>query len=109
MEPIRITAEMTAGEMADAIFYKFEINQSCLIKGFVMDGEQLFPKGDVVLEMLERIDSKQNMMENGQASGMRRKRKKLPDSIGGYVAHKIFRFKKETIDREYRVTIWRVQ
>lgn len=109
MQTVRVTAEMTAAEIAQTIFFNFDLNQSCLIKGFVMDGEELIPKGDVVLEMMERLDSKQYEIKNHGGKGMRRVRKKLPDSIGGFVAQKIFRFKKETIDREYRVTVWRVQ
>jgi hypothetical protein len=107
MDDVRITADDTCEDIARKIFYKFDTGQSCMVKGFVTDREELIPKGDIVLDILRKIDSKENMWKEGNRK--RRKRKVLSDSIGGYVAQKIFRFKKETVDREYKVTIWRVQ
>ncbi len=108
MEPVRIKDTDTYVEMAQKIFMYFELNQSCAIRGFIVEGDCSTPRGDMVLDVLERLDSSQNTYkEPGRKN--RRKRKVLPESIGGWVAQKIFRYKKETTEGEYKVTIWRVQ
>lgn len=106
---------------AKKIYYEFELNQSCTVIGWMSDdpeiegGEGLYQrvqkvvaKADEVLKELERIDNLENVRPCG-AKKMTRKRKKLPNTIGGYVAHKIFKYNRVLSDGHVRVTIWRIQ
>jgi hypothetical protein len=104
----RIYAEDSVKETAKKIFYHFVLNQSCLVKGFVVGSDDLEEKGKLVLDELRRLDELENHIPN-RSGKMRRRRNVLQNSIGGYVAQKIFRYKKETINSEVRYTIWRVQ
>ena len=96
--------------MANTIFNEFEVNQSCLIKGMEIDQVNMTvtPKGEMVVNELIQMDI--NKYTRASKDGRpRRKRKLLPDSIGGFVAQPIFRYKRETRDGEIVYTIWRVQ
>ncbi len=102
----RIYNTDTVYVMANTIFNEFEIGQSCAIRGFVQMGiEDLELKGKIVCDELRRLDAAQNVIITGSKKNMR-KRKFYADSIGGYIAHKIFRFKLTDTDK---YTIWRVQ
>lgn len=91
----------------------FIVDQSCSIYGIVLIGDEPFAKGELVVRELERLDMKQNVIV--QANGKKaRKRKKIEGSIGGYIAHKIFRFKEHRIvnpekGNTVKYNIWRVQ
>lgn len=96
-------------EIAMKIFDDFDINQSCCIRGFVLDGEELIPKGNLVLENLRLIDERENTSKRTH-DGRRRRIHKMPkDTIGGYLAHKIFKHKTETREDGIVVSIWRIQ
>lgn len=96
-------------ETARKIFYKFELNQSCTILGWVDDEVQ--PKGELVLDEIKRLDKAENFVGRASGGKMIRKRKIEPDSIGDYVAGKIFKWKKVVITdtSELKYTIWRKQ
>lgn len=108
MVATRIFADDSIKEAASKIYNDFLINQSCTICGFERIEEfRLEEKGLLVCNELRRLDSVDNLRPMGKK--MTRRRKILPDSIGGYVAHKIFKFKRVIVESEVRYTIWRVQ
>ena len=95
--------------IAEKIFYGFVINQAYSVVGYEKDkDDNVEAKGDVVLRILTEIDSKQSMNKH-TGERLIRKRKKLPNSIGGYVRQKIFRYKHESFGGKPYVTIWRYQ
>jgi hypothetical protein len=91
-------------EMAEKIYYHFEVNQSCTIKGFVFDEGEPIPKGKLVLDHINNLDKTEHYDKRS-----RRKRVKLPNSIGDYVAGKIFKWDERIQDRKIIYLIWRVQ
>lgn len=95
--------------IAKHIYEIFEVGNSCTVKGFMIDGEDVISKGELVLTELTLRDRLENTNTPIGDKRPRRKRVQLENSIGGYVAQKIFKYEKRTIDKEYRVTIWRVQ
>lgn len=107
VEPTRIFAEDDWRETALKIWNNFEVNQSCKVTGFENDGLTLVPKGEMVINELTRIDLYTNTTTDGR--GRRRMVRPKGKSIGGYIAHKIFRWEKKIIDSEMVFTIWRYQ
>ena len=103
----RVFHEDSVKETARKIYHEFEVNQSCTVIGLEFDGEKVICKGEEVCKELRRLDTLENVRPMGKK--MTRRRKSLPNSIGGYVAHKIFRYDKVTVDSDIRYTIWRVQ
>lgn len=100
-------------QISKKIFELFEVNQSCSIYGYEIIGNEVYPKGELVVKELIRLDREENVCVSSLGKNSRR-RKILPDSIGGYVAHKIFRFKKFNINdeqtgKQIKYVIWRVQ
>lgn len=95
-------------EMAEKIYKYFEVNQSCAINGWVVGEEDLWEKGFMVCEKLREFDRLENIKipKSGRPS---RRRRVIPDSIGGYLAHKIFKFKRVVNDNKPKWTIWRLQ
>ena len=91
-------------DIAYTIFHEFKIEQSCGIVGWITVRDEVKPLGELVVEELRKLDSIHNTSD-----GKRRHRKVLPDSIGGFVAQKIFKFKKVKDNNHYKYTIWRVQ
>lgn len=98
--------------IATAIF-NFEPFQSCSIFGMWVDpsnGEAI-PKGMYVVKLLKEM-YKEKYYEKGIRS-----RVHYANSVGGYVAHPIWKYKLSTIDAEpekdlnenRKVNIWRVQ
>lgn len=107
---VRILPEDNYVDVAQKIFNHFKLNQSCIVFGFVKDEEkkQLYDKGNMVLELLREYDAKHNTTNNGDGR-IRRKRKIIPNSIGGYVAQKIFCYEQVVHDGIPKTRIWRVQ
>lgn len=111
---VRVYAEDTPLEMAEKIYHGFEVNNSCSILGYVLVGDDTndfnpVPKGKVVCDELRQLDRIDNYER-----GNRRKRLILPNTIGGYVAQKIFKYHHEMITMEdgkenVKYTIWRIQ
>lgn len=97
--------------IVNKIFEDFEIGQSVSISGFVIHGreQKVRPKGEVVLEELRILDESINAEKSRRDGRIRRKRKIEPDSIGGYVAQKIWKYKLVYINEIPRYTIWRFQ
>lgn len=91
--------------LAQQIFYDYVINQSVTIKGF----ENEVPVGELVCKELERLDVEVNCQSAGEGRPPRRKRYKPPNTIGGFVEHKIFKWKQEIRDKKMVYTIWRIQ
>lgn len=98
-----ITKEMTVREIAKIIFENFEINQSCKVEGTVIVEGRLYEKGKAVLNDLDVLDQTNNTY-NGK-----RKRVRPKESVGGDLAHKIFRYARRIVNDEIRYTIWRMQ
>ena len=110
---IQIYDTDTWKECADKIWSdSFEVNNSCSIYGIILLKGEPFAKGELVVNELRRLDKEENVMVGASGKNSRR-RKVLPDSIGGYVAHKIFRFKELHTERNgvktRKYNIWRVQ
>lgn len=96
----------TVTDTASKIYNEFEINQSCKIVGFVKDGKgELRTRGEMVLEELERLDMEENTYKS-DGKPIRRKRVKPDNSIGDFVAQKMFIWK--AVDT-HKFTIWRRQ
>lgn len=96
--------------IALAIFHEFDNLQSCTITGFVqLDNGRLERKGDTVLRELEMLDSKHNYQPEKIDKRPRRKRYKPPNTIGGYVAQKIWKYRHEVVGNEPKTHIWRIQ
>lgn len=104
---IRVYDNETVQEIAYKIYQSFEIFQSCKVTGFIQDGRRMEAKGELVLKEIDRLDRLDNVRKMGEK--MTRKRKKPPNTVGGYVAHKIFQWEKNIVDNEVRYTIWRIQ
>ena len=104
---VRILATDTIKEIASKIYYGFELHQSCGIDGFEMADGDLVTKGSLVVRELTLLD----LADNTEATGkkIRRKRVMMPNSIGGFVAQKIFRYEEREHLGTIRVTIWRIQ
>lgn len=97
-------------QLALSIFHDWEINQSVTIKGFVQTGEdEPVPAGQLICEYLEKFDKEANTFAPSGDKKIRRKRYKPPNTIGGYVAHKMFKWKQEIRDHKMVYTIWRIQ
>lgn len=94
---------------ADKIYREFTVGQSCCIGGidYLESERRTESRGEMVVKELERLDKLENLRPMGKK--MTRKRKKIPNSIGGYVAHKIFRYSHKFVDSDMKYTIWRVQ
>lgn len=92
--------------MAEKIYYHFEVNQSCTIKGFIIDEGEPIPKGKMVLEQINNLDRFENYDKSYRP---RRKRVKPPNSIGDFVAGKIFKWEERIHDRKIIYLIWRMQ
>lgn len=108
MSAARIYEYESFEEMAKKIFFHFEINQSCTVSGYEeIEGGRLVAKGEQVIAELERLDNKHNMTTEGKV--MRRKRAKPIHSIGGYVAHKIWKYRQRIVDSQVKYDIWRIQ
>lgn len=100
-----LTKEHSVKESAGIIFEHFIIGQSCTITGYIEREDGFWSKGELVIEELKRLDLLNNCNQDTKGK-FRRKRKILPDTIGGYVAQKIFKFK---ITELTKYTIWRIQ
>jgi hypothetical protein len=100
----RIYKEDSAYETAVKIFEDMELHASCCISGFLKDGDEIISKGEEVLRQLEKLDTTTNVTTGG-----RRKRKKIDNTIGDYVAQKTWRWDKKIVDNQVRITIWRIQ
>ncbi len=105
---VKIEKKDTPLKIATIIYNHFEIFQSCTIIGYIMWKDEPALKGDIVLEFLKEIDAKQRLNNAGGLT-LRRKRTVLPNTIGGYVAYRLFKFKHEEIEGKPAVTIWRIQ
>ena len=93
----------------------FVVDQSCSIFGIEFYKGDAWGKGELVVKELERLDKDKNVMIGASGKKMR-KRKFIPGSIGGYIAHKIFRYKEHRIidptgvkGNTVKMNIWRAQ
>ncbi len=101
----RIYAEDSVEVTAQKIFDGFILGQSCTIEGWT-DTAGL-SKGQAVLDRLTRLDRTNNMRQQGKK--MARTYIYPKDSVGGSLAHKIFRYKKIPKFDEVVYQIWRMQ
>lgn len=108
-----INQTMTYSEMADIIYTKFELNQSCKVVGYVEDhaSKRLDEKGQLVLNSIKAMDDHEHVVFSSTDGRPRRKRKKLPNTIGDFVASKIFKWERVINEDEggAKFTIWRIQ
>lgn len=96
-------------DIAIKIYNHFEVYQMCNVKGFVHDAELMkgYEKGQLVHNELVRLDSLDN--EKFHGTKKIRKNKRPANAIGGYIAHKIFRFQRVHLGDDVKWTFWRVQ
>jgi len=85
-------------ECARKIFYHFKVGQTVSFEG---TGEDC--KGIWVIDELKRLDEVTNKYVKG--GKLVRKLQQIPGSIGGYIAHKIFKYRVG----DKKVHIWRIQ
>ncbi|TXI13258.1 MAG: hypothetical protein E6Q68_01725 [Polynucleobacter sp.] len=104
---VRILATDTIKEIASKIYYGFELHQSCGIDGLELVDGNMVTKGSLVIRELTLLD----LADNTEATGkkIRRKRVTLPNSVGGFIAQKIFRYEEREHLGTIRTTIWRIQ
>ncbi len=107
--PVRILESDGYYDMAIKIYRDFEVGQSCTISGFVIVGNEAEPKGEVVIRELEKMDIKDNVHIPKDGRKRRRKRVKPPNSIGDYVAQKMWVWEKVIRDGKIKFIIWRKQ
>lgn len=107
MNAVRIYETDDYMTMAEKIYKDFEVNQSCTVKGFIVDEkrDEVIPKGKLVLDHIKLLDTDEHVGK----SGLRRKRVKPVNSIGDYVAGKIFKWEERIKDRKIIYLIWRMQ
>lgn len=98
-------ANWDAYDIAKDIYNNYKLHQSCSVVGI---GEDIIPMGEKVLDGLRRLDTLENTYV-GSDKRNRRKRVILPNTVGGYVAQKIFKWKQEIRNKKMIYTIWRVQ
>lgn len=104
-----ITAGMDAKTMAHIIFFEFDLNQSCKIEGFEYVGKRIHPKGELVCDKLWELDRIHNCYIKEAGRSVIRIKKRPKNSIGGYAAHKIFKWEYFILDNYVKYTIWRIQ
>jgi len=105
---IFVTETDTPRIIAKKIYDRLSVGESTTIHGWMINevSQQLSPTGDLVLEELRYWDEVDHISD-----GKRKQRvyKYEPNSIGGPIAHKIFKWNKVFVDKKPRVTIWRIQ
>ena len=116
---VKVYADDTIEETARKIFEQFELFQSCTIEGYVMinklgvitnikeecdDSEE---RGKLVWERLRKLDQHKYAKLYGKK--LLRLRKKIPNSIGGFVAQPIFCHNRRKSDGVVKWAIWRHQ
>lgn len=96
-------------DIAIKIYNHFEVFQSCAVTGFVHDPDlmQSYEKGKLVYDQLVKLDQMDNTKFFGDK--LIRKHKRPADCIGGYTAHKQFRFKRVKLENDFKWTFWRIQ
>ena len=105
----QVTADMEAKEIADIIFFQFDLHQSCKIEGWEYIGKRIHPKGELVCDEIWNLDRKHNCYVKDGSKTALRIRKRPANSIGGYAAHKIFKWERFILDNYVKYTIWRIQ
>lgn len=100
----RVLLNDTAYDTAYKIYTFFVVNQSCNVRGMVLVDDEPVPKGEIVLKELQALDTFDNVN-----SLNRRKRVKPANSIGDYVAQKMFIWEMRIQDKKPIYTIWRKQ
>lgn len=96
-------------DIATRIYEHFDVLQSCSIYGHEFDDcDVLHDKGELVIREITKMDRRDNTVP---VTGEKRKRiKHRPkNSIGGWVAHKIFKYQKVVDDGVPKWNIWRYQ
>lgn len=110
---VKIYEHESPEEIAKKIYDNFEVFASCSILGYWDIGNtKMHPKGDLVCDELKRLDRVDNTKPvRGKGDKLVRTRRKPSNSIGGYLAQKIFRYEKtEMAENPYiKYTIWRIQ
>ena len=101
-------------DMAKKIFDKFEIGKACVVLGYVWetDLKTKYEKGMMVVNELKRLDLAFNFIPTKRYVKNRpesqRRLMYIKNSIGGPVAHKIFRYERYN-STDAKWCIWRVQ
>lgn len=106
----KIEATHSVKETAQLIFHQMIVNQSVAILGYVRDDENMTveEKGKLVIQELEKLDIEHNFQAHKDGA-LRRKRSRMANSIGGFIAQKIFKYERREVDNFPRYTIWRLQ
>lgn len=96
-------------DIAIKIYNHFEVYQSCSVIGLVVDptARAMHEKGKLVHDELVRLDALDNIKFHGDK--LIRKNKRPKDCIGGFTAHKQFRFQRANLGDDIKWTFWRIQ
>lgn len=96
--------------IAKKIWNNLLVGSSVDVHGWAMNetSQQLSPLGDLVLEHIRYFDELDNCSYTKSGKKTRRSRYEQ-HSIGGPIAQKIFKWNRVIIDKNPRVTIWRIQ
>lgn len=107
----RMPEGLTLKQQAKFIFDVFEVLQSYSVKGFTRDEHgNPITKGKVVLDELKRLYTERYMKNKEISKGTKsRRRNHLVNTVGGTLAHPIWRYKEEEIEGNIKVSIWRIQ
>lgn len=108
---ITILYNDTFEDIARKIWNKLNVGSSVDVHGWAINeiSQQLSPLGDLVLEFMKFLYEVDNITYHGKLHKKQRKFYYEPKSIGGPLAHKIFKYNKVILDNNPRVTIWRIQ
>jgi len=103
-----LNSDDTLREMADKIYNKFIVGQSCTISGFGEDlngggRREVVPRGEIIIRLLE-VKYRAEFYD-----GNKRRLKYAKNSVGGPIAHKIFKYEKHIRESIPVITIWRMQ
>lgn len=105
----RILQDETVRQMAEKIFFLFDVGQSCSILGMAenVTERRVMLKGQMVWKEMLDLDKRLNW-ETQAGERIRRKRKPMPrNSMGGPWAGKIFKYKEDL--EQTKFSIWRIQ
>ncbi len=107
-----INEEKSVFKIARVIF-DWEIGMSCALTGFIADADSdtgFSPKGKLVIKELQNLYN-EKYLRAGYKDGKQkvRARNHYTNSIGGAIAHPIWRYKEEIVNDKIKYTIWRVQ
>lgn len=103
---VRIDDMDTARDMAEKIYNNFKVGDFYVVKGWVIKGETLVDKGENVITWIQYFYEQEHYKPSGRERIFKYEYKK---TIGGPLAHPIFKWERTIRDKEPHYQIWRAQ